>query len=303
MKSPGGKIGFGMGEFLVRCATDSPNRNFVGLEQHWERIYKTLRRLERSRFADPGAGHPDNIKILRIDARVAFERLFSPRSIDVIYCLFPCPWPKKGHVKHRLFSKKFLRLLNSRLKAKGMIKIVTDFFPYYEWMLTQIPTTGFDAATQTTQPQYGTKFERKWCEEGQKEFFELLEGRGVDFAYFEAFDQPWKNSLQEEPFWGLHHASGRQKLFLSSQTGEGLGGVIALSYSNASGDEPLMFLDAGDGTMRVVDEGEFMKTYSSSRVNRFAWSPDGNTLAYLDDDKIKLNIKLFNQLHAPPDTP
>ena len=104
------EIGFGMGEVLMRMARKSPRRNFVGIEQHWERICKTLRAMTKEQVADPAIFR--NIRVLRVDARVVFERLFAPRSIDAIYCLFPCPWPKKGHVKNRLFANDFLRLLN-----------------------------------------------------------------------------------------------------------------------------------------------------------------------------------------------
>ncbi len=165
------EIGFGMGEVLMRMAEKSSERNFVGIEQHWERVCKTLRAMTRRQVQDPSIF--ENIRILKTDARICFEWLFAPRSIDMIYCLFPCPWPKKGHVKHRLFSGDFLRLLNSRLKKNGQIKIVTDFYPYVQWILGETKRSGFDVKTKTVKPQYGTKFERKWQGEGQEEFFEI----------------------------------------------------------------------------------------------------------------------------------
>src|SRR3989338_2350528 len=166
------EIGFGMGEVLIRSARQSPDRNHIGIEQHWERIYKTLRAItiEQSLQQGPLCG---NIRILKLDARLCFERLFGCRSIDSVVCLFPCPWPKKGHVKHRLFTNAFLRLVNNRLKNGGQLKIVTDYYPYYEWILDQSSKTGFHVETSTALSQYGTKFERKWREEGQEEFFEL----------------------------------------------------------------------------------------------------------------------------------
>ncbi len=165
------EIGFGMGKVLMRMAEESPDRNFIGIEQHWERICKTLRVMTTRQSSTPGIFN--NIRILRADARVVFERLFASKNIDTVYCLFPCPWPKKGHIKHRLFSNDFLRLLNNRLKKGGKIKIVTDFYPYLEWVLDQAKGAGFLVETATTHPQYDTKFERKWRDEGQEEFFKL----------------------------------------------------------------------------------------------------------------------------------
>lgn len=165
------EIGFGMGEVLMRMARQSPGRNFVGIERHWERMCKTLRALARQQAG--GQGALENIRILKVDARAAFERLFAPASIDRIYCLFPCPWPKRGHVKHRLFTNDFFRVLNNRLKKGGEVTIVTDFHPFYEWVLGQVKRAGFQVKTGTVRPRYDTKFERKWRGEGQEKFFEI----------------------------------------------------------------------------------------------------------------------------------
>ena len=165
------EIGFGMGEVLVQNASQFPKRNFIGIEQHWERAYKTLCAITRKQSNDQNA--LKNIRILKTDAHIVFERLIAQKTIDSIYCLFPCPWPKKGHVKNRLFSNSFLRLLNSRLKKGGALKIVTDFYPYREWIVEQIDRTGFQIETKTVSSQYNTKFEKKWKEEGQEKFFEL----------------------------------------------------------------------------------------------------------------------------------
>ena len=163
------EIGSGLGEFLIRSALAHPRRDYVGIELNWERICKTLIRIT----AERQRGKLANVRLLKIDARVAFERLFLPQSIDHIQCLFPCPWPKKGHVKHRLFSNAFLKLINSRLKQKAQVKIVTDFLPYREWILDEIAGSGFAAALKSTAARYDTKFERKWQKAGQKEFYEL----------------------------------------------------------------------------------------------------------------------------------
>ena len=165
------EIGFGMGEFLLRMAEAYPDKNFVGIEQHWEQIDKTLRAVARQQDMEDSL--LKNIRILKADASVSFERLFAPKSIEAVHCLFPCPWPKKAHIKHRLFANVFLRVINNRLKKGGLLKIVTDFYPYVEWIRQQAGRTGFHLGIKTVKPTYDTKFERKWQGEGQKEFFEL----------------------------------------------------------------------------------------------------------------------------------
>ena len=186
------EIGFGYGEFLVRLAQTHPDRDFVGLELKWTSIQKALRNIARADVS--------NVRLLQADARVAFDRLFKPQSLHCVYSLFPDPWPKKRHTKHRLFSHSFLKLLNSRLLNGGEVRIITDYQPYVNWILEQIPRTGFEVSCETIPPRSGTKYERKWHGSGQEEFHEmqllkrehveipLKEDRPLKTYYLERFD-------------------------------------------------------------------------------------------------------------------
>jgi tRNA (guanine-N7-)-methyltransferase len=166
------EIGFGLGEYLIRLAQQEPDRNFIGIEQDWQRIHKALRNIERVRRSS-AEDTLLNLRLLHVDAWVAFERLFGIKSIHRIIALFPCPWPKKKHFKHRLFSRDFLKLLNSRLIDGGQVNIVTDDKIFLEWILAETADTGFEAATEVIEPRFDTKFERKWREAGQQEFFAI----------------------------------------------------------------------------------------------------------------------------------
>ena len=167
------EIGFGLGEFLLNQSREVPERNYVGIELDWQRIKKTLHKIWSSRGSSGQDSFTDNIRILQVEADVALRRLFRPRSLQRVYCLFPCPWPKKGHVKYRLFSRSFCRLVNSRLAEDGFVQIVTDYEPYFEWLKEEVPGTGFRVDERKIKPRFNTKFERKWMGEGHEEFFEL----------------------------------------------------------------------------------------------------------------------------------
>ncbi|MFA5262107.1 MAG: hypothetical protein WC450_12860 [Candidatus Omnitrophota bacterium] len=168
------EIGFGLGEFLLNQSRESPERNYVGIELDWQRIKKTLHKIWVIR--QPAGQNPcaENIRILQVEADVALRRLFVPRSLQRVYCLFPCPWPKKGHVKYRLFSRPFCQVVNSRLSDDGFVQIVTDYEPYFEWIKEESLGTGFRVEGRKISPRFNTKFERKWTGEGQEEFFELI---------------------------------------------------------------------------------------------------------------------------------
>jgi len=160
------EIGFGNGEYLERLSRENPQVNFIGFEQYCERIHRTLRKLSRTGL--------DNVRVMRLDARAGFERYFNPKTITRVHCLYPPPWPKKSDAKHRLFTGDFLKLVNSRLVDGGVLKIVTDHRPYVDWIQENIRDTGFSVEFKNIPANHGTKFEKKWVEGGQSEFYELL---------------------------------------------------------------------------------------------------------------------------------
>ena len=104
----------------------------------------------------------------------ALSVILIPKTIARVHCLYPPPWPKKSDAKHRLFTADFLKLVNSRLVDGGVLKIVTDHHPYIDWIQENIQDTGFSVEFKNIQANYGTKFEKKWVEGGQSEFYELL---------------------------------------------------------------------------------------------------------------------------------
>ena len=168
------EIGFGNGEFLVRQAQEYPEHNFVGIEPEWASVQRCLRRLAQAEVR--------NVRLLLLDARVAMERLFTPQTLQRVYALFPCPWPKERHVKHRLFAQAFLALLNSRLAAEGEVQLVTDHEAYLAWVLGQVPETGFTPHWKTIPASFSTKYERKWQATGQQEFYDLRLRKSASLA-------------------------------------------------------------------------------------------------------------------------
>ena len=159
------EIGFGTGEYLTRIAGESPEKNYLGFEQCAKRILKTLRKVHDTSL--------QNVRLMRMDAVWGFRYLLAPRSVNRVHCLFPCPWPKKRHAKHRLFTPDVLRLINSRLVDGADLYIVTDHAPYAAWITENVPGTGFDLSQAVIPAKFGTKFERKWSDAGQSEFYEL----------------------------------------------------------------------------------------------------------------------------------
>lgn len=159
------EIGFGNGEYLVRHALNHPQRDFIGIELEWASIQRCLRKIAQAGLT--------NVRLMQIHAQTAFDRLFCPGMIDRVYALFPCPWPKQRHIKHRLFSHAFLNLVNSRLAWQGELQIVTDDDAYGRWVEEQSCKTGFACERHAVAATFSTKYERKWQAKGQLFFYEL----------------------------------------------------------------------------------------------------------------------------------
>ena len=165
------ELGCGNGEALIRRARDNPHERLVGIDQEWASILRGLRRIDAAKLS--------NIRTLFCDARVALERLFISASIAEIYAFFPCPWPKNGHIRHRLFSNAFLQLINNRLCTDGRLTIVTDEAAYKNWVLTQTNGAGFTIEGSTVPAGLGTLYERKWITAGQDRFYKLILRKAV----------------------------------------------------------------------------------------------------------------------------
>ncbi len=159
------EIGLGSGDYLVARAQQHPERDFVGVELEWEGVQRALRKIA-------GAGLT-NARVLLGDARPILWRVIPQQSLARVYSLFPCPWPKKHHHKHRLFDQRQLQLINSKLIDGGEFYLLTDHAEYFQWVLGNITDTGFTAFARTAPPQVNTKYEQKWLAEGQTHFYEL----------------------------------------------------------------------------------------------------------------------------------
>jgi tRNA (guanine-N7-)-methyltransferase len=64
-----------------------------------------------------------------LPTRVLFSRVFM---------LFPDPWPKKRHQKHRLLAEPFLSRLASKVQDRADLFFRTDCADYFEWSLTAV---------------------------------------------------------------------------------------------------------------------------------------------------------------------
>ena len=121
------ELGSGDGSFLVACAKQNPERNFLGVERLLGRIRKTARKSVRAGLT--------NLRGIRIESAYLLEFLLPRNSVSALHIYFPDPWPKRKHQRHRLINERFPALASQALVPAGRIYLRTDHLEYYTQML------------------------------------------------------------------------------------------------------------------------------------------------------------------------
>ena len=118
------EIGCGHGHFLTAYARAHPQEKCIGIDISTERIDRAIRKRNRA--------HLSNLHFILADARMFLEVLPKKARISVAFALFPDPWPKKRHQKHRIMQQEFLQLLASKTAPGARLLFRTDYRPYFD---------------------------------------------------------------------------------------------------------------------------------------------------------------------------
>jgi len=112
------EIGFSNGTWLVDYAKRFPKRNIVGVE-----IRKKFIEVAKEKIANEKL---TNAYVLQANINTALPKLFKDIKLEKVFILFPDPWYKKGHLKRRVISPEFLKVLPEFMTASGQVYIATD---------------------------------------------------------------------------------------------------------------------------------------------------------------------------------
>ena len=116
------EIGSGHGHFLAAYAQQHPEQLCVGVDIIGDRVDRANRKRDRGGLAQ--------LHFLHAEASLFLQQLPSSAKIHRVFILFPDPWPKKRHHKHRILQSRFLTLLHSRCTAGAELYFRTDYRPY-----------------------------------------------------------------------------------------------------------------------------------------------------------------------------
>jgi len=161
------EIGFGMGDFLIKMATQEPHSNFIGIDFSQNGILKLLARIENQQM--------NNIRVVYGDVRGKIPLLFQDGELDTVYINFPDPWPRKRHFKRRLIKPGLVKLVAQKLAPAGHVYLATDSEPY---ALESLEYFNAEPLLQNVNPESGffaerdhlpkTKYEKSFIYAGDK---------------------------------------------------------------------------------------------------------------------------------------
>ena len=117
------ELGCGHGHFLTAYAKKHPDRFCVGLDLVGERIARATRKRQRAQL--------ENLSFLHAEAHLFLDVLSTEVHFTDVHALFPDPWPKARHHKHRIIQPAFLTRLAPRMADGARLFFRTDFAPYF----------------------------------------------------------------------------------------------------------------------------------------------------------------------------
>ncbi|WP_404400375.1 tRNA (guanosine(46)-N7)-methyltransferase TrmB [Pelagibacterium halotolerans] len=166
------EIGYGGGEHLARMAQEHPEDGFIGCEVFTGGIGKLLETIDTEGL--------DNIRLFPDDV-IKLLAVMPDACLDMIYVLYPDPWPKARHHKRRLIQHAMLENFARVLKPGGTLRFATDIEDYANWTLAHVLLSDDfvwpvqePGAWHTPYPGWqATRYEAKARRQGRMESFYL----------------------------------------------------------------------------------------------------------------------------------
>lgn len=147
------EIGFGMGDSLFESMREFPDTRFLGIEVHGPGVGHLMKLAASKRLP--------NLRVYRHDAIEVLKHCIADNCLDVVQIFFPDPWPKKKHHKRRLINSDFIRLVSNKLKARGILHLVTDWPSYAQQMRELVTSSNLYDVLEEGRARPQTKYERR----------------------------------------------------------------------------------------------------------------------------------------------
>jgi len=154
------EIGSGKGLFLSGAATETPERNFLGIE-----VAMKYARFAASRLAERKL---TNARLMHGDAKRFFTEFLADNFLEAVHVYFPDPWWKARHRKRRMMTEAMVQQIERKLRPGGTLHFWTDVEEYFqsacETLATHTQLTGPHEVQEKPADHdldYRTHFERR----------------------------------------------------------------------------------------------------------------------------------------------
>jgi tRNA (guanine-N7-)-methyltransferase len=117
------EIGAGHGHFLTDYAAAHPEQFCLGIDLLRDRVERAVRKRDRAKLT--------NLVFLKAEAEECVTALPPHVRLQRIFVLFPDPWPKRRHHKHRIMHTRFLHAIAARAESGADLCFRTDDAPYF----------------------------------------------------------------------------------------------------------------------------------------------------------------------------
>jgi len=124
------EVGSGHGHFLTAYSAAHPKELCVGIDIASDRVVRANRKRERAKLT--------NLHFILADADDFLDALAEGVKFSAVFILFPDPWPKRRHQKHRVLKSAFLDAIAARTGKGTGLYFRTDHEPYFRDALDMV---------------------------------------------------------------------------------------------------------------------------------------------------------------------
>jgi len=135
------EVGFGKDVRVLRAAAADPGTLYLGIEVSRKKHDKFCRKVARAGLR--------NVRALLCDVREVLQEMLPPACVLSFTVLFPDPWPKRRHHKHRWITPESAPQLARALVPDGCVTVATDDAPYMDQIRASMRSAGFRLERET----------------------------------------------------------------------------------------------------------------------------------------------------------
>lgn len=128
------EVGFGKDVRILRQAALCPDALFLGVEISRKKASSFCRKVARLGLR--------NVRARQGDVREVLRDGLAPASVTSFTILFPDPWPKRRHWKHRWLQEETAALIARALRPGGTLVVATDHGPYRDQIRAALDAAG-----------------------------------------------------------------------------------------------------------------------------------------------------------------